>query len=119
MQCYQVNSSKMLTTIPFHVTDLTIASDDNLLAVLHFTFEVTDWFTLGLTLRLPSHELERIEQDGYDVRQRQRKMVSLWLNTGNASWKTLVQALMNPLVNKEEVARRICEEHPLKLQYVL
>ena len=113
MQCYQVNCSKMLTTIPFHVTDLTIASDDNLLAVFRFTIEVTDWSTLGLTLGLPSYELERIEQDGYDVRQRQKKMVSLWLNIGNASWKTLVQALMDPLVNKEEVARRICEKHPL------
>ena len=90
-----------------------------MLAVLHYTIEVTDWFTLGLTLRLPFHELERIKQDERDVLPCQRKMVSLWLNTGNASWKTLAQALMDPLINKEEVARRICEKHPLKLQYVL
>ncbi len=40
-------------------------------------------------------------------------MVSLWLNSGTASWKTLVQALVKPLMNKEELARRISEEHPL------
>ena len=29
------------------------------------------------------------------------------------SWRALVQALFDPLMNKEELARRISEEHPL------
>ena len=89
------------------------ANDENILDVLRYVIEVTDWKLLGLLLKLPSYELERIRRDGYDEIERLQRMVSLWLNSGTASWRALVQALFDPLMNKEELARRISEEHPL------
>ena len=75
--------------------------------------DVTDWVSLGLALGLSPPELDRVGRDGYDERERQRRMVSLWLDTGTASWKGLVIALLNPIVKKEELAKRISEQHPL------
>lgn len=75
------------------------------------TIEVNDWFTLGLLLGIAADELERIDIDGHNTREKQRKMVSRWLDTGTASWKCLVEALLNPLVDKLEVAKAICEQH--------
>ena len=79
------------------------------------TIEVVDWFALGLALGIPSHELERIKRDGHDERDRHRRMVSFWLGTGEASWKALVQALIDPVVNEDEVAKKISRLHPLNL----
>ena len=75
---------------------------------------VTDWVNLGLALGLPYHELERVEKIGVNEMAKLRKMVSLWLDTGDASWKSLVQALLDPLVNKRDIAQSICRRHPLK-----
>ena len=88
------------------------ANDENILDVLRYVIEVTDWKLLGLLLKLPSYELERIRRDEYDEIERLQRMVSLWLNSGTASWRALVQALFDPLMNKVELARRIIEEHP-------
>ncbi len=82
------------------------------LDVLHYVIEVTDWMSLGLSLKLSSYELDRIRRDGYDESDRLQRMVSLWLDSGTASWRALVQALFHPLM-KKELARRISEEHPL------
>ena len=84
-----------------------------LLSVLDYVIEVTDWMYLGLSLKLSVYELEGIRQDGHNLKDRLQRMVSLWLNSGIASWRALVQALLKPLMNKEDLARRISEEHPL------
>ena len=93
------------------------ANDKNIpLDVLDYVIEVTDWMSLGLSLKLSSHELERISLDGRNEKERLQKMVFLWQDSGTASWRALVQALFKPLMNKEELARRISEEHPLLKQ---
>ncbi len=83
------------------------------MGVVRYVSEVDDWKLLGLLLELPSSNLDRIRRDGYDESDRLQRMVSLWLDSGTASWRALVQALFDPLMNKEELARRISEEHPL------
>ena len=90
-----------------------LANSENIVDILDYIIEVTDWMSLGLSLKLPSYELEGIRQDGYNLKDRLQRMVSLWLDSGTASWRALVQALFDPLMNKEELARRISEEHPL------
>ena len=87
------------------------ASD--LVDVLYSVIDVTDWESLGLALGLSPPELDRVRRDGYNEKDRQRKMVSLWLDTGIASWKGLTIALLNPIVKREELAKRISEQHPL------
>ena len=90
--------------------------------VLHSIIaEVTasEWLPLGLLLGLSSHELIKINLNrGIN---KLRMMVYLWVDSGTASWRTLVQALFHLLMNKKELARRISEEHLLEspLTYVL
>ena len=90
-----------------------VSSANNILSILDYVIEVTDWMSLGLSLKLPLYKLEGIRLDGYSLGDRLQRMVSLWLDSGTASWRALVQALFDPLMNKEELARRISEEHPL------
>ena len=86
----------------------------DLVPVLRATVEVTDWYSLGLELGLPDHQLERIRRDGYDETDCQRKMTLKWLDTGVASWSSLVEALKSPLINKNGVAEQITKDHPRK-----
>ncbi len=86
------------------------ANENNIASVLGSIIEVTDWMSLGLLLGLPSHKLVRISQDG---RERLQRMVSLWLDSGTASWRALVQALFDPLITEAVLARRISKEHRL------
>ena len=58
--------------------------------------------------------LETIRRDGYDEADCKRKMISKWLDTGVASWSSLVKALKSPLINKTGVAEQICKDHPSK-----
>ena len=83
------------------------------MCVLRSVIEVTDWMRLGLSLQLPPHELDRIKRNWNDETDRLQNVVSLWLDTGNASWRALVVALIDPLMNKVELALRISKEHPL------
>ena len=83
------------------------------MSVLDYIIEVDDWKLLGLSLELPSYKLDRIKREGFNEREMIQKMVSLWLDSGTASWRALVQALFKPLMNKEDLARRISKEHPL------
>ena len=53
-----------------------------------------------------------MKRDEPDESAKLQKMVVTWLGMGNASWKSLVQALDNPLLNKHDLAREISEEHP-------
>ena len=90
----------------------------DLVPVLRATVEVTDWYSLGLELGLPVHQLDTIRRDGYDEADRKRKMSLNWMDTGVASWSSLVEALKSPLVNKEGVAEQITKDHPRTCKYV-
>ena len=86
----------------------------DLVPVLRATVEVTDWYSLGLELGLPDYQLERIRRDGYDETDCQRKMTLKWMDTGVASWSSLVEALKSPLINKNGVAEQITKDNPRK-----
>ena len=91
-----------------------IIAEEDLIHILRSVMSVTDWFSLGLALGLPCSSLKRVKKDENDVTSRLRETLSLWLDTGDASWKSLVQALLDPVVNKKDIAQSICEQHPLK-----
>ena len=84
----------------------------DLVPVLEATVEVTDWYTLGLTLGLPVYVLETIRCEGET--DRKRKMILKWIDTGVASWSSLVEALKSPLINKNGVAEQITKNYPRK-----
>ena len=82
------------------------------------------WHSLGLALDLEKYRLDVIHIDHRrNVRDCRKAMLSLWLHTGNASWRALIRALTSPLVGKRDLAEKIhahvavsaehtkCEEH--------
>ena len=89
----------------------------DLVPVLRAAVEVTDWHTLGLALGLPVRVLDTIRRDGYDETDRKQKMIFKCLDTGVASWSSLVKALKSPLINKARVAEQICKDHPQTCKY--
>ena len=82
-------------------------NESNIASVVGSINRINDWMYLGLLLGLPSHKLVRISQDVHDKRERLQKMVSLWLDSGTASWRALVQALFDPPITEEELVGRI------------
>ena len=79
----------------------------DLVPILEAIVEITDWYTLGLVLGLQTHELDEIVADHH-----KHKMISKWLDTGHATWCSLVEALKSPLIKKEGIAKQIAEAHP-------
>ena len=59
--------------------------------LITYIIEVTDWMSLGLSLKLPSYELEGIRQDGYNLKDRLQRMVSLWLTLVESSCSSSLQ----------------------------
>ena len=90
----------------------------DLVPVLEATVEVTDWYSVGLTLGLPVHMLDTIRRDGCNETDRKRKMILKWLDTGEASWSSLAEALKSPLINKRGIAEQICKDHPGTCKYI-
>ena len=73
---------------------------------------VDDWHFLGLALDLEKYQLDVIYIDHRgNVSDCKRAMVSLWLDTGKASWRALVRAIASPLVEKKDLARKIAADH--------
>ena len=84
----------------------------NLNDLLDAILSVTAWKQLGLNLGLEKYKLDNIEIDKHRIVQDcQMEMISLWLDTGNASWHALVRALASPLVGKGDLAEKIAAEH--------
>ena len=86
--------------------------DIDLLQVRRATVEVTEWYDLGLELGLLPYQLDVIQKDSRVTTDGQRLMLQKWLDTGSASWSSLVEALKSPLINKEKIADEIAKAHP-------
>ena len=70
------------------------------------------WHSLGLALDLEKYRLDVIHIDHRgNVKDCLKAMASLWLHTGNASWRALVRALASPLAGKRDLAMKIAAEH--------
>ena len=75
---------------------------------------VTNWNGLGLALGLPSYILGRIKQQYTTVQDQIQDVLYHWIETGDASWARLIEALRSPLVNMGRLARQIASDHPCK-----
>ena len=92
-----------------------IIGSKDLVAILEAINSITNWHTLGLKLPgLEEHELQRIERNYRGiVDDCQREMILQWLHTGQATWSSLVHALMSPLVNRKDLALQIAQDHQM------
>ncbi len=79
--------------------------------VLCECYEVTEWEILGITLGINKAVLERIKEDESKAIHRQKAMFVEWINTGEASWRNLVKALLCPPLKANDVAKVIADNH--------
>ena len=91
-------------------TSTSIFSTEHFRAVLIATVKVINWYALGMELEVSYYKLDEIKRDeSYEV-DRKREMLKYWLDTGQASWLSLVNALRSPLVNMDGLANEIANK---------
>ena len=81
-------------------------TSDDLCCVLEEVMDVcTQWYNLGLQLKLRTGTLDRINAQFRDPRDHLREMLKTWLTTGDdPSWKTLTDALRSRIVGASHLA---------------
>ena len=68
---------------------------------------------MGIELGIPIEVVNRSERDNRGItNDHQRNLLTYWLESGNASWAALVNALKSPLIAKGGQANKIAREHP-------
>lgn len=72
-----------------------IAGPKNLAELTSELKEVVDWYHLGVRLNIPDYQLKIIAKNNpRDVATCRTEMLSLWMNTVQGKWATIVQALV-------------------------
>ena len=104
-------------TSEVHATNVVLVPSptDSALNLKNLSFElatVINWFSLGINLGLPKHELSKIQQSyahqGND--QQRLEMLYLWLQrTPNATWEDVMRALQQ--MGENRVAENIREKY--------
>ena len=71
--------------------------------------EVTDWFQLGLSLRVPESVLKTIERDLDTTNKRKQEMLIEWMKREVPKWSTMVKALFD--MGMTDQAIKIASKH--------
>ncbi len=80
----------------------------DLLDVLTVLLDVrTNWEDIGLSLKLSDGTLRAIGAQHKDPKDCMRDMLRDWLNTSDASWSSLVDALRHPIVGQGNLAAEL------------
>ena len=87
------------------------------MAVMRATKAITDWSILALLLKLSPADLDNIESATCDKQKQQKKIIIKWLDSGEASWAALVNALNDELVKQGAIANEIAKKYP-KSKYI-
>ena len=87
---------------------------NDLRTVIKQTLPINDWPILGIALGLPVHAVDRLKRENLSISDLQRNMLQYWLETGDASWAVLVNALKSDVVAKVGLAKKIAKEYPSK-----
>ena len=69
------------------------------------------WYTLGMNLDVPLSSLDQIDHDCKECSMCMIKMLREWINSGTATLAQLVQALREPSINQNAVAKKIEENN--------
>ena len=77
--------------------------------------EVTDWFQLGLCLRVPPSVLRTIQRDSKeDTNKCREEMLKTWMKREVPMWSTIVKALVD--MKMADLALKIASKHFGKLK---
>ena len=122
--CNEYLKSEKLLSDPLELDDLF----DRTLTTKYIVSSLRDiwkWFLLGLNLGFRDAELKRIEQDKQTTEECIREMVGQWLRDPLATWRNLINALvemkehrvaLNIVINYPEMKKKHEEEEQEKLR---
>ena len=82
--------------------------------MLRATKDVQDWSLLALLIGVNGGDYNSIMKETHDVAGQRRAIIQKWLETGKASWATLVSGLEDELVGLGAVGNKIAKDHPSK-----
>ncbi len=87
---------------------------------MEYTENITDWSVLSLLLGLSPKDLHSVNTDPVNTTANAKHMaiVTKWLESGSASWATLVNGLRHKLVKRIDIANEIAKDHP-KSRYLI
>ena len=92
----------------------TFTGDANLKDLVNELQEVTDWFQLGLCLRVRLSVLRTIQQDNKeDTNKCRQEMLEAWMKQEAPMWSTIVKALLD--MKMADLALQIASKHVGKL----
>ena len=77
---------------------------------------VDHWFSLGVHLSIPTHELEKLKLTHGYRKEGINEMLRVWLKTGEASYAMLVDALVG--VGMLSLARKIATKYGKHSEHV-
>ena len=72
---------------------------------------LVEWKAVGLMLGIHDGILESIQHSHSSSQECHHAMLECWINTGQAYWSTLVEALRSPLLGEEELADEITKRY--------
>ena len=72
-----------------------------------------EWEILGCMLGVSEADLTRIQRDKPTELLRLKAVLSQWISSGNATWKSLASAFLSPLLNAKAVAQSIANKHTI------
>ena len=75
--------------------------------------DIVEWKLLGCKLGVGEANLVRIQRDEPTELLRLKVVLSQWISSGNATWKSLASALLSPLLNAKAVAQSIANKHTI------
>ena len=91
---------------------------DDYTAVLQAIRHETQWYELGLALKLLAPVLDEIKVSNRgNVCECREEMVKHWLKTEHPSWRVLVCGLRDDLVANGSLANRIARAHQVSRPY--
>ena len=79
--------------------------------ILRATNEISDWFTLGIFLKVDYSKLKTLQKDyPSDHNHCRQEMLMFWISSGNATWSILVKTLRDDM-KEPGLAERIEKGH--------
>ena len=94
------------------VSHFSFCFSETFIDLLRLTQDITDWSVLALLLGLSPADFEHVQLNNSTVQLQRQTIIKQWLDSGEATWSRLINALRDPLVNKGAVADKIMKQHP-------
>ena len=91
-------------------------SIDNTYDIFEVMYEARDkWHNIGGIFHVPESTLQCIAVEETDNEGKLRRVIIAWLKryggTEHCSWNAVASALQNKTVNREDIAREMCEQY--------